>query len=75
MILSAACKFSVGKSAEKNGKVFPRGAVLSVGFILNDDASSKTAVSLSGVTALVIDLAIELDFGASGLSGSPTTNP
>ncbi len=40
---------------------------------LNDDASSKTAVSLSGVTALVIDHAIELDFGANGLGGSPTT--
>ncbi len=40
---------------------------------LNDDASSKTAVSLSGVNALVIDHAIELDFGASGLGGGPTT--
>ncbi len=40
---------------------------------LNDDASSKTAVSLSGVTAQVIDDAIELDFGAGGLGGSPTT--
>ncbi len=40
---------------------------------LNDDASSKAAVSLSGVTASVIDHAIELDFGASGLCGSPTT--
>ncbi len=40
---------------------------------LNDDASSKTAVSLSGVTVDVIDHAIELDFGANGLGGSPTT--
>ena len=40
---------------------------------LNDDASSKTAVSLSGVNVEVIDHAIELDFGASGLGGSPTT--
>jgi hypothetical protein len=40
---------------------------------LNDDASSKTAVSLSGVTAELIDQAIELDFGANGLGGSPTT--
>ena len=40
---------------------------------LNDDASSKTAVSLSGVTVAVIDHAIELDFGANGLGGSPTT--
>ena len=40
---------------------------------LNDDASSKTAVSLSGVTVAVIDHAIELDFGASGLGGSPNT--
>ncbi len=40
---------------------------------LNDDASSKTAVSLSGVTGSVIDHAIELDFGANGLGGSPNT--
>jgi hypothetical protein len=40
---------------------------------LNDDASSKTAVSLSGVNVTVIDHAIELDFGASGLGGGPTT--
>ncbi len=40
---------------------------------LNGDASSKTAVSLSSVTAEVIDHAIELDFGANGLGGSPTT--
>ncbi len=40
---------------------------------LNDDASSKTAVSLSGVNVAVIDHAIELDFGASGLGGSPNT--
>ncbi len=40
---------------------------------LNDDASSKTAVSLSGVSVSLIDHAIELDFGANGLGGSPTT--
>ena len=40
---------------------------------LNDDASSKTAVSLSGVTVSLIDHAIELDFGANGLGGSPNT--
>ena len=40
---------------------------------LNDDASSKTAMSLSGVTVSVIDHAIELDFGANGLGGSPNT--
>ncbi len=42
-------------------------------FDLNDNVSSKTAVSLSGVTVSVIDHAIELDFGANGLGGSPTT--
>ena len=40
---------------------------------LNDDASSKTAVSLSGVSVSVIDHAIELDFGAGGIGGSPNT--
>ena len=40
---------------------------------LNDDASSKTAVSLSGVSTSVIDHAIELDFGAGGVGGSPST--
>jgi hypothetical protein len=40
---------------------------------LNGDASSKAAVSLSGVSAGVIDHAIELDFGAGGLGGSPNT--
>ena len=40
---------------------------------LNDDASSKTAVSLSAVNVSVIDHAIELDFGANGLGGSPNT--
>jgi hypothetical protein len=40
---------------------------------LNDDSSSKANVSLSGVTATVVDHAIELDFGASGLGGSPNT--
>ena len=40
---------------------------------LNDDASSKTPVSLSGVTVSLIDHAIELDFGANGLGGSPNT--
>jgi hypothetical protein len=40
---------------------------------LNDDASSKTAVSLSGVNVSIIDHAIELDFGANGLGGSPNT--
>ncbi len=40
---------------------------------LNDDASSKTAVSLSSVNVEVIDHAIELDFGANGLGGSPNT--
>ncbi len=40
---------------------------------LNDDASSKTAVSLSGVTVELIDHAIELDFGANGIGGNPNT--
>ena len=40
---------------------------------LNDEASSKTAVSHSGVSVSVIDRAIELDFGANGLGGSPNT--
>ncbi len=40
---------------------------------LNDDASSKTPVSLAGVNVSVIDHAIELDFGANGLGGSPNT--
>ena len=39
---------------------------------LNGDASSKTAVPLSGPTVLaVIDHAIEIDFGAGGLGGDP----
>jgi Dockerin type I domain len=40
---------------------------------LNGDASSKTAVPLSGVTTTVIDHAIELDFGAAGLGGNANT--
>ena len=40
---------------------------------LNGDASSKTAVPLSGVTATVIDHAIELDFGTAGLGGNANT--
>ena len=40
---------------------------------LNDDASSKKPVSLSGVSVSLIDHAIELDFGANGLGGSPNT--
>ena len=40
---------------------------------LNDDAPSKTPVSLSGVNVSLIDHAIELDFGATGLGGSPNT--
>jgi hypothetical protein len=40
---------------------------------LNGDAFSKTAVSLSNVNVDVIDHAIELDFGASGIGGSPLT--
>ncbi len=40
---------------------------------LNGDASSKTAVSLSGVSVAVIDHAIELDFGAKGIGGNPNT--
>ncbi len=40
---------------------------------LNDDASSKTAVSLSSANVKVLDHAIELDFGAGGLGGSPNT--
>jgi hypothetical protein len=40
---------------------------------LNGDASSKTAVSLSGAHVAVIDHAIELDFGAGGVGGSPNT--
>ncbi len=40
---------------------------------LNDDASSKAPVSLANVNVPLIDHAIELDFGANGLSGSPNT--
>ena len=40
---------------------------------LNGDASSKTAVSLSGVNVQLIDHAIEIDFGAGGIGGSPNT--
>ena len=40
---------------------------------LNGDASSKTAVSLAGVSVSVIDHAIELDFHAGGIGGSPNT--
>jgi hypothetical protein len=40
---------------------------------LNDDASSKTAVSLTGVTADLIDHAIELNFGSGGIGNSPNT--
>ncbi|MGO9600226.1 MAG: dockerin type I domain-containing protein [Isosphaeraceae bacterium] len=40
---------------------------------LNGDASSKTAVSLSGISASVIDHAIELNFGSGGIGGSPNT--
>jgi len=40
---------------------------------LAGDASSKAAVSLSGVSVAVIDHAIELDFGASGIGGNPNT--
>ncbi|MFI5454966.1 MAG: dockerin type I domain-containing protein [Isosphaerales bacterium] len=41
---------------------------------LNGDASSKTAVSLSSPTMLdVLDHAIEIDFGASGIGGNPNT--
>jgi hypothetical protein len=37
------------------------------------DTSSKSPVSLSGVNVSLIDHAIELDFGANGLGGSPNT--
>jgi hypothetical protein len=40
---------------------------------LNGDASSQTPVSLSGVSVSVIDHAIELNFGANGIGGAPTT--
>jgi hypothetical protein len=40
---------------------------------LNGDVSSKTAVSLSAVSASVIDHAIDLDFGAAGLGGNANT--
>ena len=40
---------------------------------LNDDASSKTPVSLANVNVSLIDHAIELDFGTNGLGGSPNT--
>jgi Dockerin type I domain len=40
---------------------------------LNGDASSKAAVPLAGVTASVIDHAIELDFGTAGLGGNAST--
>jgi hypothetical protein len=40
---------------------------------LNDDASSKAAVPLSGVNVDVIDHAIEIDFGTGGIGGNPNT--
>ena len=40
---------------------------------LNGDAASKESVPLSGVTATVIDHAIELDFGAAGVGGNANT--
>ena len=40
---------------------------------MNDDASSKTPVSLANVNVSLIDHAIELDFGTNGLGGSPNT--
>ena len=40
---------------------------------LNGDASSKTPVSLSNVDISVIDHAIELDFGAKGIGGNPSS--
>jgi hypothetical protein len=40
---------------------------------VNGDASSKTARSLSGVSVDLIDHAIELDFCAGGLGGSPNS--
>ena len=40
---------------------------------LYGDASTKTAVSLSGASASVIDHAIEIDFGASGIGGNANT--
>jgi hypothetical protein len=42
---------------------------------LNDDASSKTAIPLTTSPTIlsVIDHAIEINFGSSGLLGSPTT--
>ena len=41
---------------------------------LNGDASSKTAVPLSGPTIVdVLDHAIEIDFGAGGIGGSPNS--
>ncbi len=41
---------------------------------LNGTPGSKTAVSLQGVTATVIDHAIELDFGTAGLGGNASTS-
>ncbi len=41
---------------------------------MNGDLSSKTAVALSGPTIVdVIDHAIEIDFGAGGIGGIPST--
>ncbi len=40
---------------------------------LNDDASSKTPISLANVNVSVIDRAIELDFGTNGLGSSPNS--
>ncbi len=40
---------------------------------LEGDASSKTAVSLLGISTTVLDHAIELDFGAAGLGGNANT--
>jgi hypothetical protein len=40
---------------------------------LNGTAASKTPVSLAAVNLAVIDHAIELDFGAGGVGGAPST--
>ena len=47
--------------------------VLLYKYDLNGTPSSRVAVSLAGTTVSVIDHAIELDFGASGLGGSPNS--
>jgi len=57
--------------AKSVGSASPQ--ILLYKYDLNGRALTKTPIALFGVTDNVIDHAIELDFGANGLGGSPST--